>query len=447
MAVPSSKTKATNQQENMKQRIILCLLLAVVAASCQEDLPTLPSELPTAQFSYTVNTDTFPYKVVFTNQSSGSFNQQWDFGDQTPVTNQQNPTHYFDRGGTVLVRLIAAGKGGQTTVSQEIALPNPCENPAFALLTGCNPSASRTWRWKSQLPGHILILSPDFSVTYFSAAAGTLPGCQADDRFNFTTRGRYNYVSNGQAFLVQAGYSCQAYGDSSTAFRFVFPTASSPNPKLILANPRAFIGTSDVIPDRTWEIVLATNDRIQLLATLADGARLFTTYEPDVPQTLEDIRTLLNGGSSRTWMLDNTVDAPIIVGTESNPAEYFPGVMAGQLPACQTDDEYTFTQANTLAYGGNGETLTAGSGACVAPDRSFSSAFTINAPAIGVAGLAVVKLPDDASPATARQRFIGITDAPSNNVYRIMSINSTNMVLRAGDGSGTVWTMKFRVKP
>ena len=429
----------------MKYRFLF-LLLAVVVASCKEDYPSLSSDVPTAAFNYTVVTDTFPYKVVFTNLSSGSFNQQWDFGDQTPVVNASNPTHYYDRGGTITVRLTTAGQGGQTTVTREVVLPNPCDNPAFAILTGCNPTRSRTWRW-NQDAGHILILSPDFTQVFYSAPAGTLPGCQADDRFNFTTRGQYNYTSNGQAFLVQAGYSCQAYGDSSTAFRFVFPTASSPNPRLILTNPRAFIGTSDVIPSRTWEIVVANNNRIQLLGTLTDGARLFTTYEPDVPLTLEDIRTLLNGGGSRTWMLDNTVDAPIIVGTEASPAAFFGGVMAGGLPACQADDEYTFTQANNVTYNGMGETFAAGVFTCSSPDRSFSSGFTFSAPPSGVSGLGLVKLPDDASPPTARNLFIGVTDAPSNNVYRIMSINSTNMVLRAGDGSGTIWTMKFRVKP
>jgi hypothetical protein len=193
--------------------------------------------------------------------------------------------------------------------------------------------------------------------------------------------------------------------------------------------------------------VVANSNRIQLLGTLTDGARLFTTYEPDVPQTLEDIRTLLNGGGSRTWMIDNTVDAPIIVGTESNPAAYFGGVMAGTLPACQSDDEYTFTQANNLTYDGKGETFAAGVFTCNSPDRSFSDGFTFSAVPSGVSGLGLIKLPDDASPPTARNRFIGVTDAPSNNVYRIISINSTNMLLRAGDGSGTVWTMKFRVKP
>jgi hypothetical protein len=429
----------------MKYRFLF-LLLALAAASCKEDLPSLSSELPNAAFTFTVNADTFPYKVVFTNQSSGSFNQQWDFGDQTPVVNQNNPTHYYDRGGTVLVRMIAAGSGGQTVVSREVVLPNPCDNPAFAILTGCNPTLSRTWRW-SPNAGHILVLSPDFTQTYFSAAAGSMPACQSDDRFNFTTRGRYNYTTSGQAFLVQAGFSCQTYGDSSTAFRFVFPTTTSPNPRLVLTNPRAFIGTSDVIPSRTWEIVVANSNRIQLLGTLTDGARLFTTYEPDVPQTLEDIRTLLNGGGSRTWMIDNTVDAPIIVGTESNPAAYFGGVMAGTLPACQSDDEYTFTQANNLTYDGKGETFAAGVFTCNSPDRSFSDGFTFSAVPSGVSGLGLIKLPDDASPPTARNRFIGVTDAPSNNVYRIISINSTNMLLRAGDGSGTVWTMKFRVKP
>ena len=41
--------------------------------------------------------------------------------------------------------------------------------------------------------------------------------------------------------------------------------------------------------------------------------------------------------------------------------------------------------------------------------------------------------------------FIGITDAP-DLTYRILSINDSLMVLRAGKGDGTVFTMKLVAK-
>jgi hypothetical protein len=39
--------------------------------------------------------------------------------------------------------------------------------------------------------------------------------------------------------------------------------------------------------------------------------------------------------------------------------------------------------------------------------------------------------------------FIGTTDVPTENLYRIIEITPTRMVLRAGNGSGTVFQFKF----
>jgi hypothetical protein len=56
----------------------------------------------------------------------------------------------------------------------------------------------------------------------------------------------------------------------------------------------------------------------------------------------------------------------------------------------------------------------------------------------GVAGIASIQLPS-APPAI----FIGTTDVPSENVYRIISITSNTMVLRAGNGLGTVFSIQI----
>ncbi|MEJ7663832.1 MAG: hypothetical protein WKG07_32015 [Hymenobacter sp.] len=58
-------------------------------------------------------------------------------------------------------------------------------------------------------------------------------------------------------------------------------------------------------------------------------------------------------------MLDNTVAAPIVVGNEGNLSAYFPGVPLGGLPACQADDEYTFTSDGKFTYDAKGETFVA----------------------------------------------------------------------------------------
>ena len=39
--------------------------------------------------------------------------------------------------------------------------------------------------------------------------------------------------------------------------------------------------------------------------------------------------------------------------------------------------------------------------------------------------------------------FISVTDVPSENIFRMIEISAAKMVLRAGNGSGTVFQIKF----
>ncbi|MGV3545423.1 MAG: hypothetical protein ACO1N4_00070 [Pedobacter sp.] len=143
--------------------------------------------------------------------------------------------------------------------------------------------------------------------------------------------------------------------------------------------------------------------------------------------------------TAHAWKLDASSAAPIIVGTENNPAEYFGG---GSLANCQIDDDYTFSFANNafkLTYKANGATFNAGN---IAPnyscgtDRSYETAFTFSTTVAG-AGIATITIAGNVP-----DRFIGVTDVSSNN-YRIISITDTEMVLRSGKTNETVHQMRF----
>ena len=71
-------------------------------------------------------------------------------------------------------------------------------------------------------------------------------------------------------------------------------------------------------------------------------------------------------------------------------------------------------------------------------DRSYNVAFTFNATTGGFAGIGTIQLP----PAPPNI-FIGTTDVPPENVYRIIDITPTTMTLRAGNGTSTVFQFKF----
>lgn len=144
--------------------------------------------------------------------------------------------------------------------------------------------------------------------------------------------------------------------------------------------------------------------------------------------------------TAHSWKLDPLSLAPIIVGTEGNPAEYFPG---GALAGCQIDDVYTFAFVDNdfkVSYNANGATFNAGN---IAPnyscgtDRSYSNvSFTFSTTVAG-AGIATIALPG--VPPT---NFIGVTDISSNN-FRIISISDTEMVLRSGKATETVHQFRF----
>lgn len=148
---------------------------------------------------------------------------------------------------------------------------------------------------------------------------------------------------------------------------------------------------------------------------------------------------------SKTWKLDpNPSAAAVIVGPEWNPGQYYAG---GPLDASQIDDEYTFSAASTtsfnLTYDAKANTFNGGN---VNPNyspgapRNFTTPFTFSTtitPA-GGAGIATITLPAAAPPTV----FMGVTDV-SGNVYRILSITPTTLVVRGGSGLDPTFTFKF----
>lgn len=179
--------------------------------------------------------------------------------------------------------------------------------------------------------------------------------------------------------------------------------------------------------------------KARLITAYRGGTSVSATKDIVLPQVSAIVKGLLTGTTSKTWKLDNTVVAPITVGpTDADPLSYYPGnPAAGSLPACQADDEYTFSAANVFTYDAKGQTFVAG-GACSAP-RDVTTTFTFgNATGLGLAQLVL-------APATPSP-FIGVTDAPGFT-YRILSIDAQRMVLRAGStAAGVVFDMKFVVK-
>ena len=79
-----------------------------------------PKAVP--DFTFAVNGND-PYAIDFTNTSQNAVSYEWDFGDGSGVSTEENPTHAFDAEGTYQVTLSATNIDGFTnSVSKEIII-------------------------------------------------------------------------------------------------------------------------------------------------------------------------------------------------------------------------------------------------------------------------------------------------------------------------------------
>jgi PKD repeat protein len=432
-------TKMLFMKKTTLSYAIALLSIASLFTQCKKDDLSLTGNASQADFTFTQvpGGDSLPYtpQINFTSTAKDAFIHQWSFGDNLGTSPEINPQYKYRKGGVYNVTLTTVGTNGNNAITKVVNVTDACSNDFFSKLTNC---AIGEWTWSTDGDA-IRVLSPDATQVYFAGAAS---GCQADDVYKFNADGTFTYEANGQTLDVQAGYSCQAPKLNATSFKVVARTGQLPRIVLPrIATGRPFIGTTDVVDSNLYRIMSYTDNTMTLRATIegSGGTILEVKLKKVVVLTIADIKNILTGGSSKTWRLDPTPGAnAIIVGTENNPAQYFGG---GPLdPSCQTDDTYTFNNTNVI-YNANGATFNGGN---IAPnyncgaDRSFNVAYTYGANTSGFAGLATIQLPQ-APPVT----FIGTTDVPTENMYRIIEITPTRLVLRAGNGTGTVFQFKF----
>lgn len=416
---------------SFRQSVLLLALGAVALGSCRKkEVDELQGPVPNAAFTVALNTTVYPVVATFTNTSTDGFLYQWDFGDGSPLATGRDVTHTYTLPRTYQVKLVVAGRGGTGTVPVDVTIPSICSNAAYAALVDCGKSNATSWTYSDQ-PGAIKTFAAD-GTTQLSAS-GVLPDCQADDQFQFDQY--FNYTYDG-------GDNCGANLNGRSGFIFR-PTANGLG-QLALQRPKSFIGLTDSVVNKTYNILEASATVLRLRGTNPNGTITEVTLMP-TPQPLLLTERRLTGGGSRTWVLDNTVTNPITVGTEAAPESYYPNgpvVAAGGLPACQADDEYTFTSSHNFGYDAKAETFVAGSYSCQAP-RSLTTTFTFGAASGQGQGQFVL-----AAPAA----FIGATDAGADHTYRILSINNRTMVLRTvgapvpAGTPPTVFTFKLRVK-
>ncbi|TDN38029.1 PKD domain-containing protein [Hymenobacter sp. UV11] len=179
----------------------------------------------------------------------------------------------------------------------------------------------------------------------------------------------------------------------------------------------------------------------QLLASASGGNGFSAKQNIVLPDVGTLVKQLLTNGTTKTWLLNDTISVITVGPSDSDVTSYYSGnTKVNQSPACQVDDEYTFSNAGVLTYDAKGQTFVAG-GNCDTP-RNYTVNYTFG-PAVGT-GLAQFDLQSTAT--GAARPFIGVTDAP-DLTYRIMRISANRMTVRAGKSTGNlVFEMKFKAK-
>jgi PKD repeat protein len=116
--------------------------------------------LPVANFTYTPSAGPAPLAVKFTNTSTGSSKWSWDFGDGTPVSTEQSPSHTFTKQGIYKVTLTAFNADNETatkTVDVQVSVSVPKADFTWSPTTGTAPLAVKftdtstgppaSWAW------------------------------------------------------------------------------------------------------------------------------------------------------------------------------------------------------------------------------------------------------------------------------------------------------------
>lgn len=322
-------------------RWLFIAAILLMAISCSDDEGNGGN--PVASFQFEADETDF-LTVHFTNFSKNADEYSWDFGDGSADSEEEDPSHTYEEGGTYTVVLSATGNGKTVTKSQNVIVTDP--NDALKALTG---DVSKSWKLIRDVSTgrYPLEVGPADKTTIWWAYGlneqlGVRP-CALDDEYIFSLDGTFEYKTNGdfwaegmQApitgcqesidanYVNAAGTSVAAWNSGEHEF-----TYNITNQKITLTGLGAFIGLQKVTTDA--EVTVPQAATTYNVIKLTDGA----------VDTLILETTLPNPGYWRFVLVhyDNPLQEPEIPGAA--PTAGFTYSAAG--------NEVTFTNTSTGA--------------------------------------------------------------------------------------------------
>lgn len=141
------------------------------------------------------------------------------------------------------------------------------------LLTG---GTSRTWILDNAAQAVITVGPSDANPTgyYPGGPPNSLPPCQADDEYTFTSANVLNYNAFAETFVAGTPGTCQAARTYSSPFTFG-PSSGTGIAQIELSRPGSFIGITDA-PDLVYRILSIDNQTMVLRAGRPTASVIFT---------------------------------------------------------------------------------------------------------------------------------------------------------------------------
>ena len=185
-----------------------------------------------------------PLAVQFTDQTAPAANQwTWDFGDGSPTSNQQNPTHTYTSNGNFTVKLTAGtanGCAGTTALANEVNITAPILT--YTSTGGCiGVATSPTYN----------ATSVDGIATYSWSAPGASPSTAtgATPSFTYASPGFYSIT-----LTVTTNGGCSASQTFNNIFQIGTPTVAdfTFSPASPICGTAIVTFTSPSVPADEW---------------------------------------------------------------------------------------------------------------------------------------------------------------------------------------------------
>ncbi len=347
---------------------------------------------PTALF--VVDTACFSYANAFTDQSLNAVSWNWDFGDGSPIDNNQNTSHIYSADGSYVSKLVVSNVFGcrDSIEFDAVVLPQPeagftnatvCAGD-IVIFTDTTLGAPNFWEWdfgdgspidNNQNPSHTYTTGGQYTVTQISGnSAGCFDTTQiAVDVFTVPIP---EFLADTVCYLSITSFTDQsADAVALSTWDWDFDdgnTSNTQSPTYIFQSPGTYNVSLTVTNVNGCDSSI-THPVIVNSIPVADF--MFDTVCVGSPTSFTDAST----GAPNTWSWDfgdgNTSNVgPNVQNTYANPGTYLVSLIVGGGSAACTDQAFHVITVSDVVNAG----MTFNDSVCVQGSVAFTDASVIN---------------------------------------------------------------------